>query len=328
MSLHSRLTKLSIKSSSHYLGLSSTDDIWVLRDDELRGFWGSKARKYHSIIKHCREHGITRIIATGGVNSNNLAAAAIFCREAGIRFTAFAVRDHHDDSQSMIGNRMLLRVATKPEDLILIDRAERCTVSASMRRMASQLETEGTQSLVLEEGGGCVEAVPGAMTIAEEFTRPRSEWDDQRPADHIFIDSGTALSAASLAAAMSRWPGKSIAKLHVIQMAGFDEQIAQAFTSWVTPATGVTWNDVSGFTRIYRPAKPRSYGSTNAEVFKFIQYMAREHGILSDPVYSAKMFMRAFELIKGQNLKGRIVLIHTGGVSGLMGYDGSHFSSS
>jgi 1-aminocyclopropane-1-carboxylate deaminase len=325
LKLSSRLTKLSVSPDDGCDGERLSDDIWVLRDDELRGFWGSKARKYQSIIQHCREQGISRIIATGGVNSNNLAAAAIFCAEAGLGFTAFAVQDHHHESMQTIGNRMLLRIALKSEDLILVDRKNRQDIMQAMESLAADFSAKGFKCLVLAEGGGCVAAVPGAMTLADELARPRPEWPDQPPPDHVFIDSGTALTAASLAAGMCQWSGKPKTKLHVIQMAGFDEQIVQAFSHWVTPATGISWDDVSGFTRIYRPAKPRSYGATNAAVFSFIQNMARNHGIVTDPIYSAKMFMRAFDLIRGQNLKGRIVLVHTGGISGLMGYDGSQF---
>lgn len=276
-------------------------------------------------MTHCHNNGITRIIATGGVNSNNLAAAAIFCAEAGLDFTAFAVLDHHQESLPTIGNRMLLRIAVNPSDLVLVDRNDRQGIPKAMEHLALDLSAQGIKCLILEEGGGCIAAVPGAMTIADELIRPRPEWADQRPPDHVFIDSGTALTAAAMAAAMAQWSPRRNTKLHVIQMAGFDEQIIQAFDKWIKPATGVSWDDVSGFTRIYRPAKPRSYGATNNELFAFIESMARRHGILTDPVYSAKMFMRAFELIRGQNLKGRIVLIHTGGISGLMGYHGAQF---
>jgi 1-aminocyclopropane-1-carboxylate deaminase len=300
-------------------------DVWVLRDDELRGFWGTKARKYMSIISYCLDHGISHVLATGGINSNNLAGAATLCAEAGIQLTAFAINDHHAPSQPVTGNRLLLRIALRPENLVLIERKDRHRVDALMTQLALTLEGRGHKTLILPEGGGCTQAVLGAMTLAQEFTRQRPEWPDPKLPDHIFIDSGTGLSAAALAAGLFQWLDKPLPKLHVIQMAGFEEQILHAFTAWVTPVTGITWADVSGFTRIYRPSKPRSYGATSAELFAFIKSTAQSHGIITDPVYSAKMFMRAFELIKGQHLKGRIVLIHTGGMSGLMGYNAAQF---
>jgi 1-aminocyclopropane-1-carboxylate deaminase len=318
--LSARVTLITPRNNvkNHYLPDFDDREIWVLRDDELRGFWGTKARKYAAITRHCLANNIKHIIATGGINSNNLAAAAILCAEAGIELTAFAVEDHSDGNYA--GNRMLIRLALPPERLVLVPRTEKPKIPALMQAVADKLKADGSPSLVLQEGGGCAEAVDGCLTLADEIMRPRSEWADQKPPSHVFIDSGTALSAASLAAGMLKKGLDKTTKLHIIQMAGFEEQVDAAFREWVTPVTGVTWADVSHFTRVYRPLSPRSYGATSEALFEFIRYMAREHGILSDPVYSGKLFMRAFDLIKGQNCRGRIVLIHTGGVTGLMGY--------
>lgn len=319
--LQSRLTQLR---SSESLGIVNSPErnIWILRDDELGGFWGTKCRKFHSIIEYCVVNDITHIICTGGINSNSIAAASVLCREAGISVTAFAVDDHADDSQSPRGNRLIIRTTIPPERLIVVPRIEKQSITERMREAARNYELGGTKVLILEEGGGCQEAVKGGLTLADDILRPRPEWADGDAPAHIFIDSGTGLSAACLAAGLfaAKKTAASAIKLHVIQMAGFDEQIQHAFNSWVTPVTGVTWANVSQSVRVYRPLSPRSYGATSSELFNFIKSIAREQGILTDPVYSAKLFARAFDLIKGQNLKGRILIVHTGGISGLLGH--------
>ena len=321
LNLSTRLTKLNPKPGDVHLSGITDRELWVLRDDELGGFWGTKFRKYAAITKYCRDHQISDVIATGGINSNNLAAAAILCAEAGVRVTAFAVQDHEESPTPATGNRMLLRTALPPERLILVPRDQKSKLSILMQNHANGLAAHGLNSLIIEEGGGCLAAVPGCLTLADEVLRKRAEWPDQRLPSHIFIDSGTALSAACLAAGLQKAGAGESTKLHIVQMAGFDEQVHKAFEDWVAPSTGVTWNDVAHFVRVYRPLSPRSYGATSAELFEFIRYMARYHGILTDPVYSSKLFMRAFDLIQGQNCKGRILLIHTGGISGMMGYD-------
>ena len=318
----SRITPIRNKSASHDPYLPSLDgrEIWVLRDDELGGFWGTKFRKYASIREHCKKENITQVICTGGINSNNLAAAAILCTEAGISVTAFAVEDHADGASLATGNRMLLRTALPPERLILVPRSDKDSIEELMYAMAAKNAAEGTRSLILLEGGGCHAAVPGCLTLADDIMRPRHEWIDNKLPDHVFIDSGTALIAASLAAGLFRRGDDQRTKLHIVQMAGFEEQVKLAFSQWVTPVTGVTWDQVKHFVRVYRPLSPRSYGATSAELFEFIRYMARTHGLLVDPIYSGKLFARAFDLIAGQNLRGRILVVHTGGISGLMGF--------
>jgi 1-aminocyclopropane-1-carboxylate deaminase/D-cysteine desulfhydrase-like pyridoxal-dependent ACC family enzyme len=295
-------------------------ELWVLRDDELGGFWGTKFRKYASITQHCLDHKISHIVATGGLNSNNLAAAAALCKEKGLHVTVFAVDDHSDESRQPTGNHFLLKLLLSADDLKVIPRSEKSNISRLMQEHASVLTSQGKQVLILEEGGGCLAAVEGCLTLADDILRDRKEWPHGTYPDHIFIDSGTALSAASLAAGLFSKGFFPKIKIHIVQMAGFEEQVIEAFSKWVTPVTGVTWDNVKDHVRVYRPLSPRSYGSTSAELFSFIKIMAQNHGLLLDPIYSAKLFMRAFDLILGQNCRGKILIIHTGGISGLMGF--------
>jgi 1-aminocyclopropane-1-carboxylate deaminase/D-cysteine desulfhydrase-like pyridoxal-dependent ACC family enzyme len=322
LQLSSRITPLvfSHDSGASFLQPDPNRSIWVLRDDELGGFWGSKYRKYASIRQHCLNENISDVICTGGINSNNLAAASVLLGEIGVNVTAFAIEDHTDSSIPSTGNRLILKTALTPKQLILVPRSERNIVDQRMEDLAKQLSSEGKKCLVLQEGGGCLAAVPGSLTLADEVLRTRPEWPDNKVPEHIFIDSGTGLSAASLAAGLVLKNASHLTKIHVVQMAGFEEQLENAVTKWIEPVTGVNWDQIKSFLRVYRPLSPRSYGATSAELFSFIQDLARAHGILTDPVYSAKLFLRAFDLIKGQNLKGKILIIHTGGISGLLGY--------
>lgn len=322
--LKSRVTQLTpaqTKGQELYLPSLEYRDIWVLRDDELGGFWGSKYRKYSSIIRHCIKENITHIICTGGINSNNLAAAAVLCTEFKINMIAFAIDDHHTSANTVTGNRLILQTALPPDQLLVVPRSEKSSVSEQMKNLSAKLTAAGKKNLVLEEGGGCIAAVHGCLTLADEIFREREEWPDRKTPDHIFVDSGTGLTAAGLLAGMHLNGSPKNTKIHLVQMAGFDEQIQNAFSSWVTPATNVTWTDVNHMVKVYRPLSPRSYGATSAALFTFINEMARTFGILTDPVYTAKLFARAFDLIEGQNLKGRILIIHTGGLSGLLGFN-------
>lgn len=320
--LASRVTALKA-GRPNLTGLNLEDperSLWILRDDELGGFWGTKYRKYASIIEHCQQENISEIICTGGINSNNLAAASLLCKEFGINVTVLAIEDHVSHLTPPTGNRLIIKTALSPERLILIPRSEKNTVMERMSGLSEQLRKAGKKTLILEDGGGCIPAVKGCLTLANEILRDRGEWPDKKPPDHVFIDSGTGLTSASLVAGIKLRAPTAQIKTHVVQMAGFDEQIKNAFDSWVTPATGVQWDDVHTMMKVYRPLSPRSYGATSAALFEFIRELARTFGILSDPVYTAKLFARTFDLISGQNLKGKILIIHSGGISGLLGY--------
>ena len=63
------------------------------------------------------------------------------------------------------------------------------------------------------------------------------------------------------------------------------------------------------------------YAKTTPELLNFLSTFASKTGILLDQVYTAKMFFSAFDLIKRDNFSpgSSILLIHTGGLLGMMG---------
>jgi 1-aminocyclopropane-1-carboxylate deaminase/D-cysteine desulfhydrase-like pyridoxal-dependent ACC family enzyme len=71
---------------------------------------------------------------------------------------------------------------------------------------------------------------------------------------------------------------------------------------------------------LYYPATAKSFGSTNKTIFKEIQRVAREDGILTDPVYSSKLFLTARQTILNKKFGGNILLIHSGGGLALTGF--------
>ena len=318
INLHSRVSRLTFRANRHFLEPSVVEkETWVLRDDELGGFWGTKYRKYAAITQYCAENDITHVLVTGGINSNNLAAAASLCTEAGLIVSAFAVDDHQGE---VAGNKFLLNLLLHPDRLFLIPRSERNSIIERMMEHVDKLKLEGIKTLILGEGGGSHVAVRGCMTLAHEVVRERSEWPELEFPKHIFIDSGTGLSVAALVAGLHLENRLSEVQIHTVQIAGKEGEIETAFKTWVEPVTDLKWQDVSKTVEIHQPLSPRSYGATSSELFEFIRAMARNHGILVDPIYTGKLFMKSFDIIRQLNNNERKLIIHTGGISGLMGF--------
>lgn len=65
------------------------------------------------------------------------------------------------------------------------------------------------------------------------------------------------------------------------------------------------------------------YGKTTSELIKFIREFERQHEIVLDPVYTAKMFFGINELMKMKFfLRGStVLLLHTGGLQGRRGFN-------
>jgi len=67
----------------------------------------------------------------------------------------------------------------------------------------------------------------------------------------------------------------------------------------------------------WEPSTARSYGSVNATVRQEIVRMAREEGILADPIYTAKLCME----VRKRKLEGTTLVILGGGTLSLMGFE-------
>jgi 1-aminocyclopropane-1-carboxylate deaminase/D-cysteine desulfhydrase-like pyridoxal-dependent ACC family enzyme len=70
---------------------------------------------------------------------------------------------------------------------------------------------------------------------------------------------------------------------------------------------------------LHRPAIGASYGSVNAEVLAHIARFAK-HGVLTDPIYSAKHLVTAEQDLAGSSARKVALVIHSGGAQALPGY--------
>ena len=68
------------------------------------------------------------------------------------------------------------------------------------------------------------------------------------------------------------------------------------------------------------------FGKFNSELINFIKWFYSEKKITLDPIYTAKMCFRLWEMLKNEQIaKGStIVLLHTGGLQGIKGFNQKH----
>jgi 1-aminocyclopropane-1-carboxylate deaminase/D-cysteine desulfhydrase-like pyridoxal-dependent ACC family enzyme len=136
--------------------------------------------------------------------------------------------------------------------------------------------------------------------------------------NHIFIDAGTGLSAIATILAFAWMKIETL--VHVLLLADEEQQFLdklkrfhQSFEQFVEDR--VPWPDRF---RLYRPSVARSFGSVNTEMMTHIQFLAREEGFFTDPIYSAKLFLEAKSRIA--ELSGNVLVVHSGGALTLMGF--------
>ena len=287
--------------------------VFVKREDESGfGISGCKKRKYASLIPWLKRNEIRIAGLIGGARSNHINGILQLLREnqIGVRLYLKQAHDHRPG-----GNRLLLDLLSDPTEIMWIA----SQAWPEVEQIATQqLQSEGLHYYLVPEGGSCPPALPGACSLMLDILRYEQAANFRF--DHIFIDSGTAMIAGGLCL-MQHWL-QHPAQIHVVLVAGSEAYFAsqlQRFDHW---STG--WREMTAslppLPHLHFPATARSFGSVNATVRNEVLRMAREEGILVDPIYTAKLFLTARQVIQAQQLKGNILIIHSGGGTGLMGF--------
>lgn len=286
--------------------------VYVKREDESSfGISGCKKRKYASLIPWLIQQDIKVVGLIGGARSNHIAGLLQLLRENRIDAHLFLKQTHH---HSLQGNQLLLHLLTDPSDISWIAPQDWYEVEKNVPNLPIFKKID----YLIPEGGTCAPAMPGACSLMWDIVRNEQELQIQF--DHIFIDAGTGMMAGALVLA-HHWLAHP-AQLHVVLTAGtesyFKDQLEQ-YHQWTQD-----WHDHSfsspTLPNLYFPATARSFGSVNAQVIAEVRRLAKEEGVLTDPIYTAKLFLTARQEINTQQMQGNILIIHSGGGMGLMGF--------
>ncbi|WP_058500193.1 pyridoxal-phosphate dependent enzyme [Legionella gratiana] len=277
---------------------------YVKRDDELGcGISGSKLRKYASLLPFLMDQKIRHLIIIAGPQSNNLLAVLQLAREFQFKVTVFLLRPWKVELQ---GNYKLSRLFLEEQEIIWIDREDWPQVNELANNYLNTLNQSG---FVLCEGASVPEALKGASTLAEDIIL--NEHTLEVPFQHIFIDAGTGFSAAALVKRLAELSHQ--AQIHVLLLADDEALFHSKLNQWI----GLIPNNFSCF----YPTTAKSFGSVNRTIKNEVCRLAREEGILADPIYAAKLFYESRKRIQTEQLKGNVLIIHSGGTLSMPAFD-------
>ncbi|MBX7225880.1 MAG: pyridoxal-phosphate dependent enzyme [Chitinophagales bacterium] len=306
-------TELLYHSRTHLLRSYERAHVFLKREDESGfGISGCKKRKYASLIPFLEKSDFEQVGIIGGASSNNVIGLVQLLREKNIPFHLF-LKENHTDAHK--GNAFFLKLLTNPEEITYISSKEWPLVQEISER---HLQQNYQHYFVVPEGSSCKEAVPGALTLAYDIVE--NQRLSKMEYDHIFIDSGTALTAIALGYGGLMAGLK--ASMHVVRMAGdeawFHEQV-KLVQEWLL-LLGCNGFQTPTF-HLYKPFTAKSFGSVNETIRQQVKYLAKQHGILTDPVYSAKHIATSMLIVENERLTGNILVVHSGGGTGLTGWE-------
>jgi len=271
--------------------LSPFSNLFVKRDDLIDPYIsGNKWRKLKYILQKAKQENKSHLVTFGGAYSNHLVATAAAAAKSGLKSTAF-VRGE------TVKNEMLMLCALFGMELIFTDRES----YKDKIKLFEQNFGSHSDAYFVDEGGASEEAVIGCAEIVDELPEIY---------DHIFCAAGTGTTAAGLLRGIKQNNLKT--RLHVIPVLKGGSFILNEIQKYVPH---------SGELILHTNYHFGGYAKTTPELVDFIKSFTVETGLLSDPVYTAKMFYSIIDLQKQGMIKkeDKILAIHTGGLLGIFG---------
>lgn len=279
ISLPSRIDKVQFRGRTFY----------VKRDDLLHPcLSGNKYRKLYTLVQTSSQRYNT-VISYGGSQSNAMLSIACLCKDKGWEFHYYTKTLSSHLKEDLDGN-LAQAIA---EGMILHE----VTHEVFEQKVEELKSIEDEKTLLISQGGADEIAKEGIVQLADEINR----WKKQEGIEKlsVVLPSGTGTSALYLQGSLD-----DNIRLHTSVLVG-DEAYQQK--QWQRLSQGP-------YPKILQSDKKRKFAKPYEEYLQMHQELESETGITFDLIYAPKTWMEMLaNLSEGE---GKILYIHTGGVSG------------
>lgn len=274
-------------------------EVFLKRDDLIHPeVMGNKWRKLSENLRFANEAGYRGILTVGGAFSNHIAATAAACYACGLQSRAM-IRGEELHEQS---NPTLRFAASRNMRMQFVSREE----FRRIKKDFDQLQEQFPDYYCLPEGGTNARAISGCEAIVQEIDIPY---------DYIVAPVGTGGTLAGIVKALKGQ--KKVIGFAALKGAFVKEDFDRLLKEHNIPFSNYEINTDFHF---------GGYGKVTRELIDFINQTKMESRLLYDPVYTGKMYFGLKSLIRGGVFAPgiRIIVVHTGGIQGIAGYNESH----
>lgn len=296
-------------------------EIWVKRDDcTVVATGGNKVRKLEWLIGEARAQGATHVVTQGAVQSNHVRQTAAVARKFGMTCTALLEHRIETNDRDYLGSGNVL--LDKLFGCNIEYRASGLDMNAEAEKKGADLRAGGEAVYVIPGGGSNKVGALGYVSCAQELTQQADEMGLK--IDLVVTPSGSAGTHAGLVVGLEGMNANiPVLGICVRQPRERQEGVVHNLALTTAEYVGVTGG-------IHREAivcnsdyVGAGYGIPTEAMGEAVRMLAREEGILLDPVYSGKAMAGLIDLIrKGEIGRGKtVVFLHTGGAVGLFGYN-------
>ncbi len=305
-------------------------ELWIKRDDATGGpEAGNKIRKLEYLLADALDRNCDTVITCGGVQSNHARATAVAAASLGLR-TVLLLRapglEHDDGGKGIVPEREhaplignVLLDCLLGAELRLITAASYKRRNELMAAAAVELRARGANPYVIPEGGSNGLGAFGYVAAMAEIRRQLDGGSaDGQPFDLVVHPCGSGGTAAGTALGAKQYEvAKRLCAMAVCEdVAYFENRITEIITqaqqldeSLGEPADWM----------VHDGAKGPAYAVASTEQRQRIISVARQTGLVLDPVYTGKAMCGLIQLCEtGQVDAHRVLFLHTGGLPGLL----------
>jgi len=300
--------------------LSERLDVRVLikRDDQTGlALGGNKARKLEFLIADALAAGADAVITTGGSQSNHARMTAAACRRAGLACYLVLDRGVHPEVQ---GNLLL-------DDLFgaavsLLDNSDPTLAGTAMEALAERLRIEGRIPYVIPRGGSVPAGATGYAAMVPELLVQLH--DLNITPDYLYLTTGSVGTHAGTLAGMAAngYPfpveGISVSANRATQVEKV-RNLTEATLTYLGLSDEVPKDRVHVDDGYVGPG----YGIPTTDTMDAIDVLARDEGIILDPVYTGKAMAGLIGHVRDGKVPAgsTVVFLHTGGAPALFAYN-------
>lgn len=291
---------------------------FIKREDEL-GFFtsGGKIRKWRTLIPSLVQKKIDAAFLIGSAQSNNILGLSLLLLEKGIRPVPLLLSTHDLNPK---GNRLFIELTCGRENIVFVERGSWHRVDETAALMASEWASKGYRTAVIPEGSYTPDAFYGAMTLASDILRNENE--SGCSFRHIFIEAGTGLQAIALiiALAIACHP----ASVSVLLLKDSEAEFQKKLEEWrlfLMERFALEVDRSRLHYSLFSPAVQKSFKPLSGSGMDHLIGFAKMTGVWTDPVYSGRLIMEAFSQAEREEMDGDLLLIHSGGLSSLFGFE-------
>ncbi|MEA4942003.1 MAG: D-cysteine desulfhydrase family protein [Oscillibacter sp.] len=290
-------------------------DVYIKRDD-LCGvaLGGNKVRKLEFLLARAKADGCDTVFTTGGPQSNHAALTAACAARLGMK--AVLLLKQHGVTERR-GNLILDELYGA--EVHLMDTDSYDEIYAEMRRRAAELEKQGRKCCLIPLGGSTPLGAVGYVNCVREFTVQAMAAGVR--VGHIVSATGSGgTTAGLLLGARLFQPGAK-----VIGVAVSDDPFHRIVSELAAGAAELLDCASAGNPGDFEMVENvgAGYAVPNAQDTPQILALARDEGILLDPVYTGKAYSKLCRMLEEGSLSGdgAVVFVHTGGAAALFAMD-------